>query len=203
MSKPLKNQNLEKTTAISVKCVLIGNSGVGKSSILIRFADDSFTDSYISTVGVDFRIKDILLDEKKVRMNVFDTAGQERFQAITSAYYRGSDAIVIVFDVTDPESFSKVDDFWMNEVQKYAHVATKVVLVGNKADCEEKRQVSRKTSQLLADAHKIPYFEVSAQRGTNIDEIFLHIAKEVSNSKTNVSKSIDLSDVKVAKNSCC
>jgi len=87
------------------KLVLIGDSGVGKSCLLLRFADDNFTDSYISTIGVDFRFRTITIDKKTVKLQIWDTAGQERFRTITSAYYRGADGIIMVYDVTSSESF--------------------------------------------------------------------------------------------------
>jgi Ras-related protein Rab-1A len=95
------------------KTVIIGNSGVGKSSILIRFAEGQFQDNYLATIGVDFRFKTTVVDGKNVKFQIWDTAGQERFRTITSAYYRGSQAILIVFDVTDALSFADITKFWM------------------------------------------------------------------------------------------
>jgi len=92
------------------KLVLIGDSGVGKSCLLLRFADDNFTDSYISTIGVDFRFRTITIDKKTVKLQIWDTAGQERFRTITSAYYRGADGIIMVYDVTSSESFDHVEE---------------------------------------------------------------------------------------------
>lgn len=97
------------------KLVLIGDSGVGKSCLLLRFADDNFTDSYISTIGVDFRFRTITIDDKIVKLQIWDTAGQERFRTITSAYYRGADGIIMVYDVTSSESFDHVEE-WLSEV---------------------------------------------------------------------------------------
>ncbi|WBY58514.1 ras-related protein Rab-1B [Plasmodium yoelii yoelii] len=101
------------------KILLIGDSGVGKSCLLLRFADDTYTDSYISTIGVDFKIKTIEIDDKIIKLQIWDTAGQERFRTITSSYYRGAQGIIIVYDVTDRDSFNNVKN-WIIEIEKYA-----------------------------------------------------------------------------------
>merc|ERR1719375_307170 len=123
------------------KLVLIGDSGVGKSCLLQRFADDAFTDSYITTIGVDFRFKTIPVDKKTIKLQIWDTAGQERFRTITSAYYRGADGIIMVYDTTDRESFDHIDS-WVQEVDKYATDGTCKILVGNKCDSEDDRVIS-------------------------------------------------------------
>ncbi len=116
------------------KLVLIGDSSVGKSCLLLRFADDSFTESYISTIGVDFRFRTVKIEDKTVKLQIWDTAGQERFRTITSAYYRGADGIIMVYDVTRTESFDHVQD-WLNEVNRYANQGLcKKLLIGNKCD---------------------------------------------------------------------
>jgi len=122
------------------KLVLIGDSGVGKSCLLLRFADDSFTDSYISTIGVDFRFRTVNIDMKTVKLQIWDTAGQERFRTITSAYYRGAHGIIMVYDVTNYETFEHVEE-WLNEVNRHASESTLKLLVGNKADLQEDKKV--------------------------------------------------------------
>ena len=119
------------------KLVLIGDTGVGKSCLLLRFADDAFTESYISTIGVDFRFRTVKVDGKTVKLQIWDTAGQERFRTITSAYYRGADGIIMVYDVTSQESFDHVSD-WLTEVNRYASEGTCKLLVGNKSDMDDK-----------------------------------------------------------------
>ena len=115
------------------KLVLIGDSCVGKSCLLIRFADDCFTENYITTIGVDFRFKTLSINKKTVKLQIWDTAGQERYLTITNAYYRGADGIVIVFDLTSKESFKNVEA-WMSEVEKYSSDTVKVIVLGNKVD---------------------------------------------------------------------
>lgn len=129
------------------KLVIVGNSGVGKSSLLLRFADDTFSDSYLTTIGVDFRFKTLEIDGKKVKLQIWDTAGQERFRTITSAYYKvsyhpssfkGADGIILVYDVGSMSSFEDIDRFWINEVDSFAEKNVELVLLGNKSDIEEK-----------------------------------------------------------------
>jgi len=160
------------------KLVLIGDSGVGKSCLLLRFADDNFTDSYISTIGVDFRFRTITIDKKTVKLQIWDTAGQERFRTITSAYYRGADGIIMVYDVTSVESFEHVEE-WLNEVERHANESTSKLLVGNKADLIEEKQVSEETAQRFADKLGISFIETSAKTSTNVDTAFHTMAQEL------------------------
>ncbi|EEB90600.1 hypothetical protein MPER_11169 [Moniliophthora perniciosa FA553] len=109
------------------KLLLIGDSGVGKSCLLLRFADDTYTESYISTIGVDFKIRTIELEGKTVKLQIWDTAGQERFRTITSSYYRGAHGIIVVYDVTDNDTFTNVKQ-WLQEIDRYASGrATRIV----------------------------------------------------------------------------
>lgn len=159
------------------KLVLIGDTGVGKSCLLLRFADDAFTESYISTIGVDFRFRTVKVDGKTVKLQIWDTAGQERFRTITSAYYRGADGIIMVYDVTSQESFDHVGD-WLTEVNRYASDGTCKLLVGNKSDMDDKI-VNTDTAKEYADSLGIPFLETSAKNATNVEEAFLTMAQEL------------------------
>jgi Ras-related protein Rab-1A len=160
------------------KLVLIGDSGVGKSCILLRFADDSFTDSYITTIGVDFRFRTIAVDSKNVKLQIWDTAGQERFRTITSAYYRGADGILLAYDTTDRDSFDHVDS-WLQEVNKYASDKTVKVLVGNKSDKGDARVVSVEEGRQKAEALGLSFIETSAKDATHIEEAFMIISRQL------------------------
>jgi Ras-related protein Rab-1A len=159
------------------KLVLIGDTGVGKSCLLLRFADDAFTESYISTIGVDFRFRTLKVDGKTVKLQIWDTAGQERFRTITSAYYRGADGIVMVYDVTSRETFDHVSD-WLNEVDKYANEGTCKLLVGNKSDMDGK-QVEPSEAQEYAETLQIPCIETSAKSAENVEAAFVKMASEL------------------------
>ena len=153
------------------KLLLIGNPGVVKSCLLLRFSDDTYTNDYISTIGVDFKIKTIELDGKTVKLQIWDTAGQERFRTITSSYYRGSHGIIIVYDVTDQDSFDSVK-MWLQEIDRYATSTVLKLLVGNKCDLNDKRVVDYDTAKEFAEANQMPFLETSALDSTNVEEAF-------------------------------
>ncbi|KAH1074776.1 hypothetical protein J1N35_027104 [Gossypium stocksii] len=129
------------------KLLLIGDSGVGKSCLLLRFADDSYLDSYISTIGVDFKIRTVELDWKIIKLQIWDTAGQERFRTITSSYHRGAHGIIIVYDVTDHESFNNVNQ-WLNAISRYGSENVNKLLVRNMSNLTAKRVVSPEAAQV-------------------------------------------------------
>jgi len=160
------------------KLVLIGDSGAGKSCLLLRFADDAFTDSYITTIGVDFRFKTIPVDKKTIKLQIWDTAGQERFRTITSAYYRGADGIILVYDTTDRESFMHVDD-WLNEVNRYVSESTCKILIGNKCDNTSERQIETQEGRKKAEDLGIAFIEASAKDGTNVEAAFQMMSGEL------------------------
>uniref|UniRef100_A0A452XJM9 GTP-binding protein n=1 Tax=Aegilops tauschii subsp. strangulata TaxID=200361 RepID=A0A452XJM9_AEGTS len=129
------------------KLLLIGDSSVGKSCLLLRFADDAYVDTYISTIGVDFKIRTVELDGKSVKLQIWDTAGQERFRTITSSYYRGAHGIIIVYDVTDRESFNNVKQ-WLSEIDRYASDSVCKLLVGNKCDLVDSKVVDTEEAKM-------------------------------------------------------
>ena len=145
---------------------------------VLSVQDDAFTESYISTIGVDFRFRTVKMDKKTVKLQIWDTAGQERFRTITSAYYRGADGIILVFDVTSAESLDHVHD-WLKEVNRYAAEGTVKLLVGNKCDRTADRVVSTEQAQALADELGIPLIETSAKSAKNVEEAFLTLAGEL------------------------
>ncbi|BFZ21426.1 hypothetical protein BsWGS_24465 [Bradybaena similaris] len=153
-----------------LKIVIIGNSQVGKTSLLTRYIDDRFTEHHVTTIGVDFMVKNLIRQGKVAKMQLWDTAGQERFRTIVSLFYRGAEGLVIVFDVTNAESFKKVP-FWLKEARTQSETECIIILVGNKTDLPE-RTVDKKTAQAFADAHGIQYIETSAKSATNVHELF-------------------------------
>ena len=183
------------------KLLLIGDSGVGKSCLLLRFADDTYTESYISTIGVDFKIRTIELDGKTIKLQIWDTAGQERFRTISSTYYRGAHGIIIVYDVTNRDSFSNVTR-WLTEIDKYARESVQKLLVGNKSDCAPgMRQVETSTGQEFANNLDISFVETSAKSGTFVDTAFLTMAHECKNHMLNIPRKGLNSGA--AKSGCC
>jgi len=153
------------------KVLIIGNSGVGKSCLLLRFAENLFSENYISTIGVDFKIRKIQLEGKTIKLQIWDTAGQERFKTITKSYYRGSNGIVVVYDITDRESFEHVQH-WMSEIDMHASSDVCRLLVGNKADLTEERTVKTEEGETLARQFGIPFLETSAKESLNVEVMF-------------------------------
>jgi len=161
-----------------VKLLLIGDSGVGKSCLLLRFADDTFTESYISTIGVDFKIRTIELDGKTIKLQIWDTAGQERFRTITSSYYRGAHGIIVVYDVTEASSFNNVKT-WLNEIDRFATEGVNKLLVGNKCDLVSKKAVDYDTAKQFADSMGLTFLETSAKNSHNVEQAFLTMAGQI------------------------
>ena len=160
------------------KVLIIGNSGVGKSCLLLRFAEDMFSDNYISTIGVDFKIRKLELEGKSIKLQIWDTAGQERFRTITKSYYRGSNGIVVVYDITDRESFEQVQH-WMSEIDAHAQADVCRLLVGNKCDLAENRVVTLSEAEQFAQHHQLQYLETSAMNGTNVKDAFVKVATQI------------------------
>jgi len=160
------------------KLLLIGDSAVGKSCLLLRFADDSYNDAYISTIGVDFKMRKLEQDGTRMTLQIWDTAGQERFRTITSSYYRGAHGIIVVFDVTDKLSFNNVKH-WVQEIDKYAQQGINRLLVGNKCDLSSERVVCYDEARELADSLGMEYLETSAKNAHNVDRAFQCMATEI------------------------
>jgi len=144
----------------------------------LRFADDTYTESYISTIGVDFKIRTIDLDAKTIKLQIWDTAGQERFRTITSSYYRGAHGIIVVYDTTDLESFNNVKQ-WLHEIDRYASENVNKLLVGNKSDLTSKRAVSYDQAKEFADSLGIAFIETSAKNSTNVEKAFMTMASQI------------------------
>ncbi|XP_030895995.1 ras-related protein Rab-3D isoform X2 [Leptonychotes weddellii] len=137
------------------KLLLIGNSSVGKTSFLFRYADDSFTPAFVSTVGIDFKVKTVYRHDKRIKLQIWDTAGQERYRTITTAYYRGAMGFLLMYDVANQESFAAVQD-WATQIKTYSWDNAQVILVGNKCDLEDERVVPTEDGRKLADDLALP-----------------------------------------------
>ncbi|KAG8044751.1 hypothetical protein GUJ93_ZPchr0079g2776 [Zizania palustris] len=162
-----------------IKLLLIGDSGVGKSCLLLRFSDGSFTTSFITTIGIDFKIRTIELYGKRTKLQIWDTAGQERFRTITTAYYRGAMGILLVYDVTDESSFNNIRN-WIRNIEQHASDNVNKILIGNKADMDESRRaVPSAKGQALADEYSIKFFETSAKMNLNVEQVFFSIARDI------------------------
>nr|ACO10915.1 Ras-related protein Rab-3 [Caligus rogercresseyi] len=153
------------------KLLIIGNSSVGKTSFLFRYADDSFTSAFVSTVGIDFKVKTVFRQDKRVKLQIWDTAGQERYRTITTAYYRGAMGFILMYDVTNEDSFNHVHD-WCTQIKTYSWDNAQVILVGNKCDMEDERVISFERGKQLADSLGLEFFETSAKENINVRAVF-------------------------------
>jgi small GTP-binding protein len=157
-------------TLPTFKIVLIGDSGVGKSSLLSRYFDNEFMEYYNATIGVDFKAKEISVKEKTAKLQIWDTAGQERFRNITTSYYRMAHCFVLLFDTTNRESFYNLD-YWYGEIEKHKTKDALFILIGTKKDLKDNREVFIEPIKNFAVSKNMKYFETSAK--TN--EGFLYI----------------------------
>ena len=193
------------------KVLLIGNSDVGKSSLILRYVDQIWNDVFIPTIGVDFKVKSLEVDKKMVKMQIWDTAGQERFRNVISSYFKGAHGILLIYDITSKDSFKELEN-WLGEVEKKANSQVLKILIGNKCDLEDNREISKDEGEAFAMRNGMQFMETSAKDNTNVNEAFEALAKIMveSNNKRNVIK-IEKKPIKVDKGanlninkkSCC
>jgi len=166
-------------TASTIDIALIGDSGVGKTCLLLRFVDETYTESYITTIGVDYKSKLTTINGESVRLNIWDTAGHERFRTITSTYFRNAQGIIFVYDVTDATSYKNLN-IWFQESDRYAGESVKRLLVGNKSDeATDTKVVHDNVAKEYADSLGIPFIVTSAKTGNNVIQAFTIIANEI------------------------
>lgn len=205
--------NSEKESMVA-KILTIGESGVGKTCILLRYTDNKFIKHHLTTIGIDYKTKDVNINGKSIKLKIWDTAGQERFRNITQQYYKGADGIVLVFDLTDRNSFEKVRD-WMKQIQSYTQKESiAIVLLGNKCDAENKA-VSIKEASEIASEFNLKFFETSAMNNTNIEESFRQLSSEIMKIKESKSSNYENTprqsqqlkpmekEIKPKKKGCC
>jgi Ras-related protein Rab-11A len=203
-SQKKKEESILRTT-YKFKVILLGESSVGKTSILHRFIGQKFAESYRCTVGVEFKIKSILLDPyTSAELKIWDTCGEEKFQSVTRQYYNDTNGIILLYDLSDKNTFNSLNK-WLKEIRNYAPKNTVIIIVGNKVDLE--RKVSHDDAITFANNENISYLEVSAKNGINIELIFEKLCKEMvikkkeiieeNNESENIklgNKSVDYSD---------
>ena len=155
-----------------IKVLTLGDATVGKSSIVIRYSDNKFSETVLSTIGVDSKRKIVKINGEKVRVSIWDTAGQEKFQNIVKQYYKGANGVLLIYDITCKKSFDRVD-FWYNDLKNNANIEEILVfLVGNKIDLESNREVKKEVAEKYAKDKNMMYFEVSAKSGDGIKKLF-------------------------------
>ena len=163
------------------KILTLGDTTVGKTSIILRFTKENYTQNRLATIGVDFKSKIMQIENNRVKVLIWDTAGQERFKNIASQYYNGGDGAILVFDITNKNSFERIS-YWLNELnQKKDLNEMALVLVGNKKDLNQNREISFEQADLFAKENNIKYFETSAEENIGIDEVMNYIVSECIN----------------------
>nr|XP_016498984.1 PREDICTED: ras-related protein RABA5a-like [Nicotiana tabacum]XP_016498985.1 PREDICTED: ras-related protein RABA5a-like [Nicotiana tabacum]XP_016498986.1 PREDICTED: ras-related protein RABA5a-like [Nicotiana tabacum]XP_016498987.1 PREDICTED: ras-related protein RABA5a-like [Nicotiana tabacum] len=162
------------------KIVLIGDSAVGKSNLLARFARDEFYPNSKSTIGVEFQTQKLDINGKEVKAQIWDTAGQERFRAVTSAYYRGAVGALLVYDISRRQTFDNISR-WLNELQTHSDMNVVTILVGNKSDLKDAREVTTAEGKSLAEAQGLFFIETSALDSSNVAVAFQTVVKEIYN----------------------
>lgn len=162
---------------IFLKAIVIGSSGVGKTNLMQRYVNDTFSEHYKSTIGIDFCIKAIKTDDKTIKLQIWDTAGQERFKNLTISYYKAASCVLAVFSLTDKKSFEDSES-WIKEAMKAnENHPLKIILVGNKSDLVDKRVVTYEEAMAKANSLNISYIETSAKNGHNVEQAFLTVTE--------------------------
>ena len=161
-----------------IRIMLIGDSNVGKTSILKRYCKNQFSESYISTVGIDFETKYIKVGKKTINLQIWDTAGQERYKVIAKNYYNKSDGFIIIYDITNKNSFNSISN-WVENIKELASHDNKNIILGNKCDLENMRKINKEEGDKIAKKYNCQFFEVSAHTGKNIDKSFLCLVQSI------------------------
>ena len=162
------------------KILLLGDSEVGKSCFLMRYSDNVFVDNYITTIGLDYKLKHVQLDSgETIKVQLWDTAGQDRYRTIAKNYYKGSQGILLLYDITKLNSFENIRE-WIKDIREEVHEKAIIFLIGNKIDKTEERVISTEQGEKLAQEYGLPFFEASAKSGENVDAIFKALYKKIS-----------------------
>ncbi len=188
------------------KILVLGDPSVGKSCFLIRYTEDTFQDVYLSTIGMDCKYKDVILEEdKSIRLQIWDTAGQDRFRSITKNLYKGAAGIMLIYDITNRNTFDNVKK-WVNSIKEEVTSKVVIILVGNKIDLDKKRQVQTDEGEQIAEEFDMPFFECSALTGENINSAFETLAKKLVEVKAKAKQhgeQLKQNKVGGEKKSCC
>ena len=182
MSNQLKCQVLSDdfpSFDLSFKIIIVGDSGVGKSCLSIKASRNYFEDFYSPTVGFEFLTFNVKVEDQNIKLQIWDTCGQEVYRSLISSFYRSASLAIIVYSIDSEESFSNIDK-WLNDIKTQSNPDVKIFLVGNKADLEDKRQVTKESGEKFFKEHKLSFFtETSAKTGFNVQNVFIEVAKEL------------------------
>ena len=180
---------------IDLKILLVGDTSVGKTSILSKYIDDIFEENQISTIGVEYKVKSLIINGRKINLRIWDSSGQERFRSITQSFFRNADGILYIFDLTEKKTFEGVKQ-WLIDSESY-NLNIKKILVGNKVDLVEKRKVEKEIIDNFVKKIQLKYYEMSAKDGTNIDNVFRELAEMILSgfSEEDLNEKLNISDL--------
>ena len=165
---------------VTLKFIILGDSGVGKTNLLLRYVGESFSENYIATLGIDFKMKNIIYNDVKIALQIWDTAGQERFRSITKSFLKGTDGIIFMYDISKKDSFLNLKN-WISEIDNSKLPDVKFVICGNKIDLEENREVTEEMKKKLSKEFETDIIEISAKKGIKIDEPFDMLINKIFN----------------------
>eukprot|EP00457_Paulinella_chromatophora_P014744 gb/GEZN01015222.1/.p1 GENE.gb/GEZN01015222.1/~~gb/GEZN01015222.1/.p1 ORF type:complete len:200 (-),score=31.07 gb/GEZN01015222.1/:284-883(-) len=169
---------MEERKVINSKLVLLGDAGVGKSSIVERFIRSEFYEFQQPTIGAAFSTKQITVGNREVKFEIWDTAGQERYRSLAPMYYRGASAALVCYDITSQESFQGAQS-WVDELAAQSETGILIALCGNKADMDSSREVSQPDGKRFAESKDLLFFETSAKSGMGVDDVFASLARKL------------------------
>ena len=195
---------MEKSRELLYKILLLGDTSVGKTCFLMRYTDNTFQEIHMSTIGLDYKLKNVQLEDGKfVKIQIWDTAGQDRFRSITKNYYKGAHGIILLYDITDRKSYDNVKT-WVEQIREEVSEKVSIILVGNKIDDVEGRKVKTEEGEKLAKEIGLSFFECSAKTGENIDLIFNELVKKTVEAYTKLDgQGSKLNSKKNKKKGCC
>lgn len=173
-----KNNASTEEYDLMFKILLLGDSGVGKSSLLLRYTKNEFISDLRSTIGVEFALKYLTIDNFQLKVQIWDTAGMERYRSITNAYYKGAKGVIVVYDICRKKSFENVDK-WIDDFKSKADDDAVIILIGNKSDLDEKREVSKEEAESKAQKNKFGFMETSAKDNNNVQKAFETLFHEI------------------------
>ena len=185
------------------KILLLGDSTVGKTCFLLRYTDDTFLDLHMATIGLDYRLKTMILDDHKiVKVQLWDTAGQDKFRAITRNYYKGARGIILIYDVTNTKSYENIKK-WINEIKEEIFENVTIILIGNKIDNEAERKISKEQGEKLANDFHVQFFETSAKTGEGINESVFYLVQKIVETDPEIKKRGKNLKIRNKKKKCC